>query len=75
MKFAFKVASMPAFRDDFGARFFDKVLPGCEHEYPGSDEYWACYARSLTGTTYHPAGTCKMGPASDPYSVVDARLR
>ncbi|MNY42956.1 Oxygen-dependent choline dehydrogenase [compost metagenome] len=26
-------------------------------------------------TAYHPAGTCKMGPAGDPEAVVDARLR
>ncbi len=46
-------------------------------EYPGA----ACvteadqtnYIRSVAETTYHPAGTCRMGPAAD--SVVDHRLR
>lgn len=75
MRLALQVASMPALRIDFDAKFYDRVLPGCEHEVPGSDGYWACYAKSLTGTTYHPCGTCKMGPPSDPYSVVDERLK
>lgn len=26
-------------------------------------------------TEYHPCGTCKMGPNSDPGAVVDERLR
>ncbi|MGR4868261.1 GMC family oxidoreductase [Variovorax sp. LARHSF232] len=31
--------------------------------------------RNRADTQYHPAGTCKMGPASDPMAVLDARLR
>lgn len=42
--------------------------------YP-SDEYWECYARHFTATLYHPVGTVKMGPDSDPKAVVDDRLR
>lgn len=32
-------------------------------------------ARHYTMTIYHPVGTCKMGPPTDPLAVVDNRLR
>jgi choline dehydrogenase-like flavoprotein len=33
------------------------------------------YTRKTAVTAHHPAGTCKMGPASDPMAVVDLQLR
>ncbi len=38
-----------------------------------SDDQIADFIRKNLGTTYHPAGTCKMG--KDPMAVVDPRLR
>ncbi|XP_014258386.1 glucose dehydrogenase [FAD, quinone]-like [Cimex lectularius] len=34
-----------------------------------------CMAETYTTTIYHPVGTCKMGPGTDPDAVVDERLR
>jgi choline dehydrogenase len=36
---------------------------------------WIATVQRQTGTMYHPVGTCRMGPATEPTSVVDARLR
>ena len=33
------------------------------------------FLRDHSDTEYHPCGTCKMGPHSDPMAVVDAQLR
>ena len=33
------------------------------------------WIREKAMSIYHPVGTCAMGPASDPFAVVDARLR
>jgi choline dehydrogenase-like flavoprotein len=33
------------------------------------------FLRRNSDTEYHPVGTCKMGPASDPMAVVDASMK
>lgn len=40
-----------------------------------TDEDWRQFCRNGGGTNYHPVGSCKMGPATDPLAVVDARLK
>lgn len=75
IKFALSVGNTSALRDDFQAIFNEKVLPVCDHEVPGSDAYWSCYALSMASTTFHPCGTCKMAPDSDPYGVLDHNLK
>jgi choline dehydrogenase len=39
------------------------------------DEMLASYVRSVTGTNWHPVGSCRMGPKSDPAAVLDPSLR
>ncbi len=40
-----------------------------------SDADIRAFIRATLATTYHPVGTCKMGPVADSMSVVDPRLR
>jgi len=49
-----------------------EVKPGVEFK---SDEQLAKLAGDIGTTIFHPVGTAKMGPASDPMAVVDAHLR
>jgi choline dehydrogenase len=54
--------------------------PYYDHEdFPGpsveSDDELLGAAKQRGTTTFHPSGTCRMGPASDPTAVVDDHLR
>jgi len=48
-------------------------------DFPGdkveSDDEMLAAAKDRGTTTFHPMGTCRMGPDSDPTSVVDDELR
>ena len=50
----------------------EERVPGSR--YQTNEELLDC-ARNIGETIYHPTGTCKMGPKSDPFSVVSRRLR
>jgi choline dehydrogenase len=54
--------------------------PYYDHEdFPGpsvqSDDELLGAAKQRGTSTFHPAGTCRMGPATDPQAVVDDELR
>lgn len=40
-----------------------------------SDQAWEWWIRHTAATVYHPTSTAKMGPISDPMTVVDPQLR
>ncbi|KAF4519205.1 hypothetical protein B566_EDAN013499 [Ephemera danica] len=60
---------------ELGVSLNTNPMSGCEALKFGSDAYWECHVRHLSLTTYHPAGTCRMGPAHRRDSVVDHQLR
>ncbi|MFO0995798.1 MAG: choline dehydrogenase [Alphaproteobacteria bacterium] len=63
-----RITAQPAFKP-----FFEKEL------YPGpakeSDEDLMAFVRENADTVYHPVGTCRMGRADDPATVVTPDLR
>ncbi|XP_076665164.1 glucose dehydrogenase [FAD, quinone] [Andrena cerasifolii] len=74
IRIAMELSNTTAFQR-FGSRPHSIRMPGC-HRYPfDTYEYWECAIRHFTFTIYHPTGTCKMGPKTDPTAVVDHRLR
>jgi choline dehydrogenase len=71
------VASLKCARDVMSSAPFrplvrSEVLPGADVQ---TDLEWLHYARQFGSTGYHVVGTCKMGPSSDPVSVVDEKLK
>jgi choline dehydrogenase-like flavoprotein len=68
MKEARRILAMPALAAFSGA----ELSPG---RAVASDAELESFVRATATTTYHPVGTCKMGPASDPMAVVDPQLR
>ena len=72
IKLVRKIGNSTAF-NAFGAEFFDKPFPLCEHLPIDTDRYWECFVKSMTTTDHHLIGTCKMGPYYDRMSVVDPK--
>jgi choline dehydrogenase len=63
-----KIAAQPA----LAKHAPEEYKPGIDYQ---TDEALAMAAGNIGTTIFHPVGTCKMGPATDPNAVVDSRLR
>jgi choline dehydrogenase len=63
-----EIFAQPAF-DRYRGR---EIQPG---EAVHSDEAIDTFIRAKVESAYHPCGTCRMGPASDPLAVVDNQAR
>ena len=74
LKFATTLEDTSSFETN-EVTFMKRPVQACTQHIWGTDEYFACVIMGYTGTIYHPAGTCKMGPIHDKDAVVDARLR
>jgi choline dehydrogenase len=64
-------------REIFGQQAFDpyrgkEISPGADVQ---SDEQLDDFIRDHAESAYHPCGTCRMGSAADPMSVVDPECR
>jgi len=60
----------------YGAKLIDTPFPGCEGaKRVGEDAYYKCYLQYMSGTTWHPCGTARMGRKDDPKAVLDSKLR
>lgn len=59
----------------FGATVDTELAKYCTKHVFATDAYWRCLIKYHTKGENHHAGTCKMGPVSDPNAVVDPELR
>lgn len=73
VKIALELLKTKAFRRN-NVKFALDRLPSCDHTEPLSKEYWYCYLRMVTSTTFHPISTCLMGKTPET-GVVDKDLK
>jgi choline dehydrogenase len=68
LRLARRIADQPALREWIA----QELAPGPDVVTDGE---LADYVAKTHNTVYHPAGTARMGPASDPLAVLDPQLR
>lgn len=76
INFTLKLGNTRVLKEGFGFELDKTPIPSCvqKHRF-GTEGYWECYARTATAPENHQAGSCRMGPSSDPMAVVDPELK
>ena len=77
VRIASRITLSSAFRENNIEHVIDNVNCGqfIDVGKPLNDDYFKCIIQFWSTTCWHLAGTCKMGPSSDPMAVVDDRLK
>nr|XP_021190224.2 glucose dehydrogenase [FAD, quinone] [Helicoverpa armigera] len=74
IKHVIQLGNSAAFKK-YNPQLFIPEYPTCRNTVPGSEAYWECAVRTMVITLHHQISTCRMGPLTDPYAVVDPELR
>ena len=69
LRLAWDIANLPAIQEKA------ESIVLLNQDIVDNDEALAGYIRMVSSTLFHPVGTCKMGPDSDPTAVVDQYCR
>ncbi|XP_051160896.1 glucose dehydrogenase [FAD, quinone]-like [Leptopilina boulardi] len=74
IKFVIKLIEAPTLKK-YDIQLNKTPVKNCERFAFGSDAYWKCAVKHNTAPGAHLAGSCKMGPNTDPMAVVDEQLK
>lgn len=74
IKHIIKLSKAPIMRK-LGLKRQHVAIPACAGFKPNSYEFWECAIRWNTRPENHQTGTARMGPRSDPMTVVDTQLK
>lgn len=61
--------------EKYGLKRINENIPQCEQYKKNKRDHWDCKMQYNTRPENHQAGTCKMGPSSDPMAVVSPDLK
>lgn len=74
IKSVIRLGESDSFRK-YNAQLYLPEYPSCVTYTPGSDAYWECAVRTMVVSARHQVATCRMGPPTDVYAIVDPELR